>query len=288
MAQKGTDTAQLSLPRYDQLVFSGGGTRCFWQGGFLKVTQNALQLEPQRISAVSGGALAACCHVAGRGTKLLEVMGNAFDDQEDHVNHDAFFEDTSLTPHQQMYKSIVSETLDEEAVDTVAKGPPLQITLAKPPKYLPVKSGAFLALALYVVDQKVRSSPHMTLPVAAGTDHIYVDANQAARDGKLVDLVCAAAVIPPVFDLPLWDGQRVMDAGTCDNAPLPRPDDGATLILLTRRYRNTPHHEQRLYVAHSDATPADKIDFTSRQKMEDTWEMGRKDGQAFIEKYSPT
>jgi len=79
-----------------------------------------------------------------------------------------------------------------------------------------------------------------------------------------------------------------LDAGTCDNAPLPRPDDGATLILLTRRYRNTPHHEQRLYLAPSDATPADKIDFTSRQKIEDTWEMGRKDGQAFIEKYSPT
>ncbi len=32
--------------RFDQLVFSGGGTRCFWQGGFLHVLRQEIPIHP--------------------------------------------------------------------------------------------------------------------------------------------------------------------------------------------------------------------------------------------------
>ncbi len=234
---------------------------------------------------MSGGALAACCHVAGRDRALLDIMGGRFAEQEHNVAEAPLTGEKGLTPHQELYRAVVEEALNDEAVSRIADGPALQVTLARPPRRLPLKAGAFLALLLYEIDQKARSSPHMALPVTIGTKALTIDARQAARDGKLRDLVCAAAVIPPVFDLPTWEGDRVMDAGTCDNAPLPEPDEGPTLILLTRRYRNVPEREDRLYVPPSDETPADKIDFTDREKIERTWEMGRKDGQAFLERH---
>ena len=281
------DDADLNGVRFPQLTFSGGGTRCFWQGGFLEVCAEPLELAPERVAAVSGGALSATCWIGGRARALLDIMGSKFAEQDANVARDK----SNLTPHQELYRQVVEEALTDEATARVADGPELTITLAAPPRRLPLKAGAFLALALYEIDQHTRSSPHMALPVTVGTRLLRIDARKAAREGRLRDLVCAAAVIPPVFDLPEWDGTRVMDAGTCDNAPIPRAEDGdeggegPTLILLTRRYRNVPEREDRLYVPPSDATPADKIDFTDREKIEATWRLGREDGEAFLRRH---
>ena len=275
--------ADLTDVRFPQLVFSGGGTRCFWHGGFLEVCEGPLNLKPERVAAVSGGALSACCWIGGRADALLDIMGSAFDGQDRNVSKDK----GNFTPHEELYRQVVEAAIDDDAVSRIADGPALTITLAAPPRRLPLKAGAFLALALYEIDQHARSSPHMALPVTVGTRMLRVDARQAARDGKIHDLVCAAAVIPPVFDLPEWEGTRVMDAGTTDNAPIPQAEDGegTTLILLTRRYRNTPDRDDRLYVPPSDETPADKIDFTDRAAIEETWRLGREDGRKFLERH---
>lgn len=271
-----------SNPTFRQLVFSGGGTRCFWQGGFLEIVSEPLNLDPQRVTGVSGGALSAACHIAGQGRRLLDVMGSAFAEQDYNFNEEPLENDGGATPHQELYRSVVEETMTAKAVSDIANGPAFQISLALPPANLPLKAGAFLALILYELDQHTRSTPHMSLPVAIGARKLMVDAREAARTGKLTDLVCAAAVIPPIFDLPEWNGQRVMDAGTVDNAPMPDPDEGRTLILLTRQYRNTPDNHDRIYAHPSRETPADKIDFTDREKIERTWKTGRKDGKKFL------
>ena len=48
-----------------------------------------------------------------------------------------------------------------------------------------------------------------------------VDARKAARDGLIVDLICNAAVIPPVFNLQGWNGRKVIDGGMTSKAPMP-------------------------------------------------------------------
>ncbi|NNE24239.1 MAG: patatin-like phospholipase family protein [Rhizobiales bacterium] len=270
---------------FDQLVFSGGGTRCFWQGGFLDVVKDPLTLKPERISSVSGGGLAGCCYIAGRGHQLLDVMGKACRKQRHNVEIDTN-ELKPVVPHQEIFREVVTEVLDADAIAAIADGPAFQITLARPARSLPRKLAAILAITLYEVDQHTRSSPHMAFPAAIGTRQLVVDARAAARDGQIIDLVCAAAVIPPIFDMPTWPPGRadghVLDAGTFDNAPMPQPDIGRTLVLLTRRYRNIPHHPDRLYVAPSRGVSADKIDFTSRTKIEDTWDEGIEDGKTFL------
>ena len=271
---------------FEQLVFSGGGTRCFWHGGFMEAVAQAIDLAPKRIAAVSGGALSACAFLSGRERRLFDVMGEALAEREANVSVSwDEVQANGLTPHQSMYREVVETVLDADAVATVAQGPSLQVLLCHPPtETLPALSTVPLIIA-YEIDKHVRSTPQVVAATALGANEVLVDARQAAREGRLADLVCAAAVIPPVFNVDTWDGRPVVDGGMTSKAPFPEPDEGRTLVLLTRRFRHLPDDPRCLYVEPSEAVPADKIDFTDRGKIEETWEAGREDGEAFVARY---
>lgn len=269
--------------RFEQLVFSGGGTRCFWHGGFAGTVAPVIGLAPERVSAVSGGALSGCAFLGDREQKLREVMGEALRRREVNVSTSwDEVQQNGMTPHQEMYREIVSEVLDRDTIASIAIGPSFQVLLAHPPtRRFPELSTVPLMLA-YEADLAIRSTPRVAAAGLLGATETLVDARQAARDGKLVDLVCAAAVIPPVFNAQGWNGRPIIDGGMTSKAPMPDPDRGRTLILLTRRFRNLPDHPDRLYVQPSESVPADKIDFTDREKIEATWAAGERDGRAFL------
>lgn len=268
--------------RFDQLVFSGGGTRCFWHGGFLEEVREPLALSPRRVTGVSGGALSAACFLAGRGHRLLEVMGGAFQEIDRNLRLHKLIEAEGVTPHQRVYRAVVAETMDAEAVEAIAGGPAFEVLLAHPPAASAPKWSTVPVMLAYELELAIRSTPHMRWPSKLGVEQQLVDARQAARDGRLVELICAAAVIPPVFSVALWDGRQVIDGGMASKAPVPSEDEGRTLILLTRRFRNLPQSARRVYVMPERATPADKMDFTSGEKIEKTWECGRHDGRRFL------
>ncbi|MDY8110721.1 patatin-like phospholipase family protein [Fulvimarina sp. 2208YS6-2-32] len=271
------------LQPFEQLVFSGGGTRCFWHGGFCEIVRRPLGLEPKRVAGASGGALAAACFIARREDKLLTTMGDAFADRDHNVSTSSEeVDEDGLTPHQRIYREVVTEVFDEDAVQTIVDGPQFQVLIAHPPSETFPKWSTFPMMAAYMLDLSIRSTPDVEWPKRLGADSSFVDAREAARNGKLADLLCAAAVIPPVFNVEGWEGQKVIDGGMTSKAPIPEPDEGRTLILLTRRFRNLPQTGRRLYVQPSEAVPADKIDFTDRGKLHETWEAGRKDAELFL------
>ncbi|WP_103764661.1 patatin-like phospholipase family protein [Roseovarius confluentis] len=264
-----------------QIVFSGGGLRCFWQGGFLTRLEQVRKFTPERVTGVSGGAMAGAAWIAGIEDRLLEVMCDAFE-KRDH-NLDLFAADEEgITPHQRIYCDVVETVLDEAAKERVANGPAFQIQIAHPPSTdHPTMTGTALAAA-YEAELHIVGSPHFDWAEKMGLTSQLVDANQAARDGRLVELINAAAVIPPVFEPPLWGDRRVVDGGMADQAPLPDPDEGETLVLLTRPYKKLPDVPGRVYVWPSEETPADKIDFTDPQKLRDTWALGEQDAEAYL------
>ncbi|ORE93918.1 patatin-like phospholipase family protein [Aurantimonas sp. 22II-16-19i] len=268
---------------FEQLVFSGGGTRCFWHGGFLETVRGPLDLKPERVAGVSGGALAAACFIGGRDEKLLKVMGAAFDRRDHNVSTDwNEIGENGLTPHQQMYREVVRDTLDAEAIERIADGPAFEVLLAHPPYSGFPKLSTFPMMAAYLADTAIRSTPHVIFPEKLGAHQQLVDARKAARDGRIVDLICNAAVIPPVFNLQGWNGRKVIDGGMTSKAPMPTGNRGRTLVLLTRKFRNLPEHPDRVYVEPSQAVPADKIDFTDRGKIVATWNAGVADGRSFL------
>ncbi len=272
----------------EQLVFSGGGLRCFWQGGVMEVLQDHMTLAPSRVTGVSGGALSAVGHLSGCERRLLDAMCEAFANQD--RNHNLgdprqIFErgGHGITSHQQIYCEVVEQVITEEAAQRIADGPQLQILVAHPPDHdWPKLTGAAMTL-FYEAELHLIGSPHFTWAERMGLTSTLVDANLAAREGRLADLVCAAAVIPPVFDPPEWDDRPVIDGGMADQAPMPQPDSGNTLILLTRAYPRLPSSDRRYYVHPSRETPADKIDFTDPDKLRHTWQQGEEDARSWLD-----
>jgi predicted acylesterase/phospholipase RssA len=274
---------------FRQLVFSGGGTRCFWHGGFLEVVAPAIHLRPERIVGVSGGALAAAGFITGRADRLKRVMIERFERVESNIDLNAVQEGDSITPHQRIYGEIVSAVLDDdEARAKIASGPVFQVQIGHPPSRVAPRTSTIPLFTLYEAEKRFRKTPHLRWCRAAGLRAELVDARAAARDGRLCELICAAAVIPPVFKIAIWDGEQVIDSGMADKAPMPRPDRGRTLVLLTDRFPNAPHHPDRLYVEPSRETPADKIDFTDPEKLRRTWELGGQDGLRFLARHGIT
>lgn len=272
---------------FEQLVFSGGGARCFWFGGFLSVTADSLVRSPTQVTGVSGGALAAAAYVAGREAGLLERMGAAFERQSRNFALRRLAGGGDVMPHQRIYREVVAATLDEEALAAIADGPAFHVLVAHPPSArFPALSTLPLMLA-YQIETMLRSNPHMLWPSLLGVRQSLIDGRQAARDRRLVDLICNAAALPPVFDVGRWDGDDVIDGGLASKAPMRAGTTGPVLVLLSRRYRNLPSSPDCRYVMPSRRPPVDRMDFTRRERIEQAWQLGEHDGRRFLASAAP-
>ena len=236
----------------------------------MHVARDALGIDPDRISGVSGGALSGTAFLAHDGERLLELMCDAFDGEDWNISLDDMDENHGRTPHQRVYDTVVADFLTDENQRAVAEGAQFQVLLGHPPTDRAAALTGTAMTAAYEAELHLKSTPHFNWAKTIGMTTSTVDANAAARKGRLAALITAAATIPPVF-------RTVIDGGMADMAPMPDPDDGATLILLTRAYRNLPEIEGRTYVAPSDDTPVDKIDFTDPEKLRQTWALGERD-----------
>lgn len=248
----------------------------------MHVARDRVAPNPERITAVSGGVLTGAGFIAHRGEQILSLMSEAFSDLDSNLKLDDLIEDEGITPHQRIYREVVTEAFPPEAIDAVAEGPDYHVLLAHPPTGPFADLSATAATLAYEAELHLVSGPHFNWAERMGITTSRVDARKAAREGMLVELICAAAVIPPLFALAKWEGKDVIDGGMSDQAPLPEPDEGTTLILLTRDYDRIPERDDRLYLAPSEETEADKIDFTDPEKIARTWEQGIKDAELFL------
>ncbi|MFQ6547128.1 patatin-like phospholipase family protein [Aestuariibius sp. 2305UL40-4] len=274
--------SEAALP-YDQVVFSGGGIRCFWHGGWVTTVTEHHPLRPDRIIGVSGGALSAAAWIAGTERRLLDVMCDAFADEDANVSwHDLNKED-GLTPHQRVYCEVVETVIDAEAQERISGGPAFQVFLARPPDNLLTDLLSWLGGSAYELEKSFASRSQSQWSPRFGLKGEHVDARAAARDGRLAELVTIAATIPPVFRIQDWDGAPAIDGGMVDQSPMPEPDEGPTLVLLTRTYDDLPIAEARDFVEPSEPVVDHKIDFTEPAKLHQAWRLGENDAAAWLE-----
>lgn len=67
----------MNAPEFDQMVFAGGGNRCWWQAGWWDVVQPELGLAPRVIAGISAGASTACMLHAWNSAELMDYYGEA-------------------------------------------------------------------------------------------------------------------------------------------------------------------------------------------------------------------
>lgn len=268
--------------RFDQLVLSGGGTRCFWQGGFLYSIRDEINLEPKRISAVSGGAMIACAFVARHGPDVLRLTKIRFRHTKNfHFNAKHF----GQFPHEESYRQVIDSVFDAEATALIANGPPIEVVLTTLPPYLANGFATGLSLITYLIERAAKDATDKTWTRNLGMEELRVDASEAARvdQDRLRDLIVTAARIPPFFAPDRWDNCPVIDGGSISDAPMPSEETGNTLCLLASYFSHLPHKEGRVFIMPSRTIPTGKIDLTESKEIQEAWDLGAEDGQVFLE-----
>ena len=86
------------------------------------------------------------------------------------------------------------------------------------------------------------------------------------------------------FRAAVRDGRTVLDGSLAHSAPVCALDHpGRTLILLSRHYGTAPRPDSsRVYLAPSSPVPVSKWDYTSPQLLQQTYDLGRRDAEAFV------
>ena len=276
---------------FEQVVFSGGGLRCFWHGGWMEAVEEAFTLEPARVTGSSGGALSAAAWLADREDALRDRFTRALQAQATNVTLRDMNDTHGVTPHQRIYQAIVADVIDPEACARIAAGPTFQISVSTPGGAAAPKLRALAGGAVYEAEQAFSPIPRPRLAAVAGMEQRLIDANLAARDGTLADLIRMAATVPPAFRSEEWDGEHLFDGGMVDKAPLPEPDRGPTLVLLTKRFEALPDDDagRITYVEPSEEVlPGAKLDFTDSDLPARAWAQGRADGLAWSDAHTRT
>ena len=95
----------MNAPVFDQMVFAGGGNRCWWQAGWWDVVQPELGLAPRVIAGISAGASTACMLHAWNSAELMDYYGEALRQNTRNAHWGNLLRGERVFPHYGMYRT---------------------------------------------------------------------------------------------------------------------------------------------------------------------------------------
>jgi predicted acylesterase/phospholipase RssA len=269
---------------FSNLVFAGGGSRCFWQAGFWSVYDPEGTETPERVVAVSAGAAMACMLFSGR-----TEFGLNYFKQQTARNARNFYPARALTggtafPHEAIYRNAIAATIDADALAALHAGPSIEVTMAGLPRWLGPQTATVAGILAYDLEKYLFRPVHPRFGRVLGFRDLSGMVRACATPQALTDLILASSGTPPFTPSAQFQGQTVLDGGLCDNVPVhPLADQpGETLVLLSRRYTELPKVAHRTYVQPSVKAPVSMWDYTNPQALQDTFDLGRRDADSFV------
>lgn len=272
------------MREFSNVVFAGGGSRCFWQAGFWSVFDPDGKRVPQRVAAVSAGAAMACLLFSRK-----TAFGLSYFKQATASNRRNFYPTRVLRggkpfPHERIYRDAIEATIDVDALATLHAGPEFHIAMSALPRWLGPHAAMVTGMLAYDLEKRVRRPVHPTLGRALGFRPVFGSVRACATPGALADLILASSATPPFTPVGRFDGHAVLDGGLVDNVPVqPLADQpGETLVLLSRCYPRLPNIARRTYVQPSKPVRISMWEYTDPQGLQDTFDLGRADAEAFM------
>ncbi|KAA1190506.1 patatin-like phospholipase family protein [Pseudohalioglobus sediminis] len=271
-------------------IFAGGGSRCLWQLGFWDGANSAglaLNRSVRYAASTSAGSAMATAALLDRAPEALELFKRLTADNPRNIHWQNLRPGTGkpLLPHMDMYRRALEEFLVED--DLVAlQDRRLEFLMARFPRYLPTTPGTLLAFSLYGVEKHLTGVLHPSWTRRLGFEQLVQGNHDVDSVEELIEIILASSCVPPVLPGNGYRGQRVLDGGIIDNVPAHLADglEGRTLVLLSKRYpRPLPEPGRRVYVQPSQPVRIDKFDYANPEGLQETYDLGRRDGQAFAD-----
>ncbi|MDR5810463.1 patatin-like phospholipase family protein [Caballeronia sp. LZ019] len=276
---------------FDQVVFAGGGNRCWWQAGFWDVIQPELKLRPRIIAGISAGAATACMLYTNDARRVMDYYAQALRGNTKNAYWGNLLRGQSVFPHYRIYRQALLDIFADRFHE-LASAPEIRIGVSHLPRWLGARSAVAAGLIAYNIEKYVRKTLHPTLGQALGFHPEFVRAQECATIEDLADLILQSSSTPPFTPILRRNGRPVLDGGMVDNVPVSALDasPGMVLVMVTRLYPRertfvVPHGEQRrIYVQPSRKVPISSWDYTSPSQMQHAYDLGRADGEDFLER----
>lgn len=269
---------------FDAVVFAGGGCRCFWQAGFWSVATPAIGIAPSVVVGVSAGAAFAAASLLGVADRVLEDFKRRTAANSRNVYPRNVLRGSPAFPHESMYRGAILASLEGVELARLHTGPDLRILLARSPRWAGDRTGFWMSGLAYVLD-RYELRVHPRWGARFGFTPEVVSARTCADSEELAALILQSSCTPPLLPRYRRDGRLVLDGGLIDNAPADSAGESrSTLVLLTRAYPAAamPAVRGRTYVAPSRPVPIVKWDYTRPDLVQATYDLGRRDGEAFV------
>lgn len=272
---------------YDAIAFSGGGNRCYWQGGFYEAASEKLDLKAPLMTAVSAGSFALSYSLLGIGPRVRELVISACGPHLRNVDFAGWRAGRPLYPVGAMYLDLLRNVFDDSALKRLQSIADIRVAVARLPRGLPPMLGAALGIGAYQIEKKLFHPVHPTFGRKLGIKQEFVGVRDLRHAPDLHDLIIASGGVPPFMPVTKIGGRPAFDGGLVDNVPVAPLEPieragGRTLVLLTRRYKKIPEIPGRTYLQPSEPIPISQFDITNADGFRHAYELGLKDGKAFV------
>ncbi len=283
-AERGGD----AVAPYRSAVFAGGGCRCFWQIGFWQVVAPEIGLAPERFVGVSAGAAFAVAAALGRIDEVLADFkvrvdlnpSNYLRRREREAGERAF-------PHERIYGGVLRDHIGPEDLRHLQETQEFSALIAHPHRMLGARRALALGVVATMLNQRERLV-HARWGTRLGFSPKLVSARECESPEQLVELILHSSCVPPIMPYYRRGGRPVVDGGVVDNAPASLVDrHGPALILLSFPHGPTNRTEgaNRTYVQPSGDIPITQWDYTNPEGVQQTFDMGRADGERFLARW---
>jgi len=276
---------------FKSVVFSGGGSRCMWQVGFWQSVSPELKLKPEIVAGVSAGAAMAGMIMAGTAETGLTLIKEATAANKKNFYISNFLKKEPVFPHYGIYRNTVLKTMNSEALKRFKKGPEIRVLFANPPAYLGALSGTFVGLMSYVIEKHTMHPVHPKMASKLGYKPTVVKLNECSTAEEIADVIMCSSCTPPFLPIMRYNGKISLDGGIIDNVPVSAIGEdekrGKMLVLMSRIHRQDriPQTSNRLYLQPSVTPEISKWDYTNPAGLQSAYDLGRKDGDAFVKQY---
>lgn len=269
--------------QFDNIVFAGGGNRCFWQAGFWSVAAAGLGLQPSGVVSVSAGSAMACALFAGTFERGFAGFKQAIAENPRNLYWSNLLRKRPVFPHGGLYRNAILASIDACALARLHQGPDIFVLVACPPPWAVGRMALLLGMVAAGLDACNHQVLHPRAGRRVGFKPLYLSVRECATPAELADLIIASSCIPPLTPQARRQGLAIFDGGLVSNVPTDGvPHKNAqTLVLLTRQFNTLPTVAGHTYVQPSQPIPAGVWDYTNEAALQATYELGRRDAQAF-------
>jgi Patatin-like phospholipase len=195
---------------FDQVVFAGGGNRCWWQAGFWDVVQPELKIRPRVITGISAGAATACMLYTRDSTWVMRYYEEALRHNTRNAYWGNLLRRESVFPHYRIYRQALLDIYGEQFA-TLAQAPEIRIGVSHLPRWLGARSAVAAGLIAYNIEKYVRKTLHPTLGQTLGFHPEFVRAQDCASVEDLADLILQSSSTPPFTPVLRRNGRPVLD-----------------------------------------------------------------------------